>query len=228
MFEFKKLKEDIHDWANDVQGNSERTLEIIKEMLVPINNITKFWKEDKAYIESQKEITLFGSNFYAFGNASAFLANLKLSKIKKEIKECIINGLDYEEAKNQTLKHYADLYKLEISNEEQFEKFCSLFDEFEKLIRRNRFIKINIIINNYINIFSYSLITNIIRKKNGYYQKVIGSYDNVEIILGEKGEKLRNGETQALIYIIKFESLEEKLNAMKTNIEILQSSKKLR
>ena len=82
MFEFKKLKEDIHDWANDVQGNSERTLEIIKEILVPINNITKLWKEDKAYIESQKEITLFGSNFYAFGNASAFLANLKLNIIK--------------------------------------------------------------------------------------------------------------------------------------------------
>ena len=73
MFNLKKAKKNIHDWANDVVANNDRMIEVLSKILVPLSDITKYWKEDPAYIESSKRVLAFIGDLYAFGNIIKFL-----------------------------------------------------------------------------------------------------------------------------------------------------------
>ena len=79
MFNFRKAKKSIHDWANDVTADNDRMIKVLSKILVPLSDITKYWKEDPAYIESNKKVIAFTGDLYAFGNITKFFFNLLFS-----------------------------------------------------------------------------------------------------------------------------------------------------
>lgn len=220
MFNFRKVKEKAHDWAYDVEANNERMLAIINIVLKPISEVTITWKNDYSFIESNKKLRLFTANLYQFENFSSFLKYFNTEEYYKKISYYISQGYELEVAKKQTAKYYINISRLKIENPNKFEEFYDLLKKLECLLIINKNIKIDLIKNNYITIFENCRLINLIRRKNGIYSSIIGSYEDTDLILGENGIKIKNGDNQAISYIVSLEELENFLENKKTLIEL--------
>ena len=226
MFNFRKVKNNIHNWAQDVEANDQRTLDVLLEILNPISSITKLWKNDPAYIESNKQIILFMNQLYAFGKINDFLKYYYSKEFLTKIKLFLDNGEDASYARHESIKYYVKLSKLNISNENEMNEFCRMIDKLDQLIIIKKLIQENIISQKSEGIYINYQFINLIRQKNGVYEYLIGKSENVNQCLGENGFKLKQGDKQAISYIVSLEDLEEKLEIKKTVIELEQEGRK--
>lgn len=222
---FRRFKEEIHDWAYDTKANNERTLAVINQVLEPVSNVTTLWQQNHSYITNQEKMFSYSSNFYAFGDATKLLDDFNPDLLKFRIAQYIQNGEDLEQAQYHVIIDYIQQYGLTIEKS-KLKLFWDLLSEYGRLQEISQHIKRSIVSDNYAIIFGKCKLINIIRRQNGYYKTVIGSYDDVNKILGENGIKLKEKDKRALKYVFDLEDLEENLNIKKTNIELDQSNRR--
>lgn len=222
MFNFRKAKKSIHDWANDVTADNDRMIEVLSKILVPLSDITKYWKEDPAYIESNKKIIAFTGDLYAFGNITKFLEYYRSKDFQRKIAEYWSLGYSDKESVLKAIQYYGELTNLAIESDKDIKIFMNKLIELDIADQMSYRIKKSIIINNYLTIFYNCKMVNLIRSQNGVYLTLIGKYDNVEVILGKEGIRLKEGEKEAIHYVSNLENLEEYLENKKEALEIEQ------
>lgn len=226
MFNFKKTKKIIKDWANDVNANNDRIIEVLSKILEPLSDMTKYWTNNLAYIESNRKALLIKTDLYAFGNIMEFLKYYDSEDFQKKVSE--YQKLEYSNNESilKAIQYYCKLTNLIITNEEEFKIFINRLSELEKAIQTSNEIKKNIIITNYIAIFYDCKMVNLIRSQNEVYLTLIGKYDNVENILGKDGIKLKDGDDTSIRYIFDLEKLKDYLESKKDNLELEQQIRK--
>lgn len=222
MFNLKKAKKNIHDWANDVVANNDRMIEVLSKILVPLSDITKYWKEDPAYIESSKRVLAFIGDLYAFGNIIKFLEYYRNKDFQKKVEEYWSLGYSDKESVLKTIQYYGEMTNLTIRNEQELKAFMNKLSDLDRAQQMSDRIKRSIIINNYLTIFYDCKMINLIRSQNAVYLTLIGKYDNVELILGKEGIKIKDGDSEAINYIFNLEDLEEFLASKKESLELEQ------
>lgn len=211
----KKPKQVISDWANDTVGNNTRTIEIIDQLLPYTKKITDFWILDPAYIESKKDITLYKMNLYIHENMEQFLSFYQSTSYQQLLQEHHEKEPDFIKAELEVLKISLSKFDINLSDIE-LQKFYQVLNQYQKLLFINQNIKRTIIIANYLIIFNNCAIINEIKRKNSVYAKTIGSYEQIEEILGENGIKIQSGNNAAVTYVMEIEDYQETLENKKS------------
>lgn len=226
MFNFKKIKNDIYDWANDISANNDRMIEVLSKILPLLSGITKYWKEDHTYIESNKKVVTLIRDLYLYGNIATFLEYYKSEEFQKMVEEYCRLRFTENQSTIKAIYYYAKISNLTINNTQGFVEFLKKLIDLNNAQDLSNKIKKAIIINNYFTIFSNCKMMNLIRRQNGVYATLIGEYEPIEIILGEKGIKIKNGEEEAINYINNLEQLEEYLEEKKIILELDQQTRR--
>lgn len=226
MFNFKKAKKIVKDWANDVSDNNDRMIEVLSKILVPLSDITKYWENDFAYMESNRKALLIKTDLYTFGNIIEFLKYYNSEDFQKKVSE--YQRLEYSNNESilKAIQYYCKLANLIITNEQEFKIFINRLIDLDIALQTSNEIKKNIIIANYIAIFYDCKMINLIRSQNEVYLTLIGKYDNVENILGKDGIKLKDGDDTSIRYIFNLEKLKDYLESKKDNLELEQQIRK--
>lgn len=220
MFGFKKVKEEIHNWANDVSSSEKRQLEVIDEILKPMTEITSLWEEDFSYQNSQKELLSCMSQLYIYENVSVFLKYYDSKEYKSRIVELEEKGYSSDEAEKEIVLDFLNQLKIHIIDEKEFMAFMKIIRDISNKKYINQNIKKDIVIKNSTKIFYLCLMINTIRQRNHVYSLIIGDYEQVEKILGENGILLSRGEPFALDYVYSLEAIKDQLLDKKTVLEL--------
>ncbi len=223
---FKRQKEAIYNWAHGVEISDEINLKILNTILEYITNITNVWKNDRSYQDIEKELTTFTSGLYSYKNINEFLKYYNTPNYYKQISLFLSQGLELGKAKEATAKSFANYSGIIFQNNNEFKLFYQALENLDRLQLLKKQIQTDIISKHYIIIFGNCKMANLIRIKNGTSRNIIGAPENIELILGNDGELLRDRNEKAIAYVINLEKVEEDLEVKKQNIEYNQAKRK--
>ena len=64
MFWFREIKKYVDDWTQDIKGQYERELPILKKVSDLIKEITMIWEMDKEYRKYSQELNIIKFSYF--------------------------------------------------------------------------------------------------------------------------------------------------------------------
>lgn len=216
MFGFKRAVDFVVDWTNDTKGKDNRTKPVLEKILEYLESIISIWENDLAYRECDKNFRLSRARLEADSSIKPLINDFLYCLIQKDIDMLVGNGENVDRAIIIVMKNYIQEYDINISNEEEIKKLFFSLQELFRLMQIKEGVKRTLIGDNYSKIYQNCLMINAYRKQNPDLSGLIGSYQDVNLILGKNGEFLLNKVPEAIQYVL---SLEELLNGLNTELD---------
>lgn len=216
MFGFKRATDFVIDWANDTKGKDNRAKPVLEKILEYLESIIAIWQNDLAYRECDKNFRLSRAKIEIDSSIKQLVNDFLSNLIQNNIEALVSSGEPIDHAIIIVMKTYMQKYSINISNEEEIKKLYFSLEELFRLMQIKEGVKKLLIGDNYSKIYQNCLMINAYRKQNPDLSGLIGSYQDVNLILGEKGEFLLNKVPEAIQYVL---SLEELLNELSTELD---------
>lgn len=226
MFGFNELKKSVNDWTKNIKEKYEKELPIIDKIIELISQILNIWKSNSGYREYNQKILMYKSQYFNFSNFDLFYKNY-LEIVKSETLEKLKEkGYNDFSAKLGIIKFLLKQYNYPITEIKELIEFLNFLQKYQFLIEQREKYKNNLILENYSLIYYNCLVISSYQKKYSELYKIIGKYEDIDIVLGPYGEKIKSGDPISFAFISSLETLLVNLENEKAIIEISYHSKK--
>lgn len=222
---FKKLKNDIVDWAIDTDGINQRKKLAINELNPYLDIICELWDKNSLQETYIAEILKLKTEIYFLGGNDRLISSYEKGNISK-LQEKLGQG---KNAQTFLLALKLELKKLNLQiKEEDIVKIAKNLENLSRLKVLIEYAKIQIYVEKAEDIYNALIVISAIQKKYMDISNIIGKPEDIDKILGVNGEKLKQSSQEALDYISKMISLSQKLKTELSFINAREISKSKR
>lgn len=222
---FKKLKNDIVDWAIDTDGINQRKKLAINELNPYLDIICELWDKNSLQETYIAEILKLKTEIYFLGGNDRLISSYEKGNISK-LQEKLGQG---KNAQTFLLALKLELKKLNLQiKEEDIVKIAKNLENLSRLKVLIEYTKIQIYVERAEDIYNALIVISAIQKKYMDISNIIGKPEDIDKILGVNGEKLKQSSQEALDYISKMISLSQKLKTELSFINAREISKSKR
>lgn len=215
MFWFREIKKYVDDWTQDVKGQYERELPILKKVSDLIKEITMIWEMDKEYRKYSQELNIIKFSYF---DTKKF--EILFEEFKNEIKE-----KNYNEKNLELVLRLAKKYNFPINSEVELNELKYNLSKYKKILELRESYKLSLLKENTSLIFKNCLLISAYQKKYSELYKTIGYYKDVELYLGFGGSNIISENKSAIDYIGELEKILERIEEEQVHIELAYQSK---